>query len=93
MLAISRALMSSPKIMLLDEPTLGLAPLIVETVMETILRIRDEGMTVLLVEQNATRALEISNRGYILEAGRFIKNGPGPELARDPEIRKAYLGG
>ncbi len=93
MLAISRALMSSPKIMLLDEPTLGLAPLLVETVMETILRIRDEGMTVLLVEQNATRALEISDRGYILEAGRFLKSGPGPELAQDPEIQKAYLGG
>lgn len=93
MLAISRALMSSPKIMLLDEPTLGLAPLLVETVMETIVRIREEGMTVLLVEQNATRALEISNRGYILEAGRFLKSGPGPELAQDPEIQKAYLGG
>ncbi|MDT8284355.1 MAG: ABC transporter ATP-binding protein [Thermovirgaceae bacterium] len=93
MLAISRALMSSPKILLLDEPTLGLAPLLVETVMETILRIRDEGMTVLLVEQNATRALEISDRGYILEAGRFLKSGPGPELALDPEIQKAYLGG
>lgn len=93
MLAISRALMSSPKILLLDEPTLGLAPLLVETVMETIVRIREEGMTVLLVEQNATRALEISNRGYILEAGRFLKSGPGPELAQDPEIQKAYLGG
>ncbi|MDO9507880.1 MAG: ABC transporter ATP-binding protein [Thermovirgaceae bacterium] len=93
MLAISRALMGNPKILLLDEPTLGLAPLIVETVMETILRIRKEGMTVLLVEQNATRALEISDRGYILEAGRFLKSGPGPELARDPEIQKAYLGG
>lgn len=93
MLAISRALMSGPKILLLDEPTLGLAPLLVETVMETVIRIRNEGVTVLLVEQNATRALEISDRGYILEAGRFLKSGPGPELARDPEIRKAYLGG
>jgi branched-chain amino acid transport system ATP-binding protein len=93
MLAISRALMSSPKILLLDEPTLGLAPLLVEAVMETVIRIRDEGVTVLLVEQNATRALEISDRGYIIEAGRFMKSGPGPELAEDPEIRKAYLGG
>ena len=92
MLAISRALMSSPKVLLLDEPSLGLAPLIVETLMETILRIRSEGMTVLLVEQNATQALEISDRGYILEAGRILKSGPGPELAGDPEIRKAYLG-
>ncbi|NLB84434.1 MAG: ABC transporter ATP-binding protein [Synergistaceae bacterium] len=92
MLAISRALMSNPKVLLLDEPSLGLAPLIVETLMETILRIRGEGMTVLLVEQNATQALEISDRGYILEAGRILKSGPGPELAGDPEIRKAYLG-
>ena len=92
MLAISRALMSSPKVLLLDEPSLGLAPLIVETLMETILRIRSEGMTVLLVEQNATQALEISDRGYILEAGRILKSGPGPDLAGDPEIRKAYLG-
>ncbi len=92
MLAISRALMSSPKVLLLDEPSLGLAPLIVETLMETILRIRGEGMTVLLVEQNATQALEISDRGYILEAGRILKTGPGPDLAGDPEIRKAYLG-
>ena len=92
MLAISRALMSSPRVLLLDEPSLGLAPLIVETLMETILRIRSEGMTVLLVEQNATQALEISDRGYILEAGRILKSGPGPELADDPEIRKAYLG-
>ncbi len=93
MLAISRALMSDPRILLLDEPTLGLAPLIVETVMNTILRIREEGVTVLMVEQNATQALEISDRGYIIEAGRFIKSGPGPDLAGDPDIQKAYLGG
>ncbi|HAK41332.1 MAG TPA: ABC transporter ATP-binding protein [Synergistales bacterium] len=93
MLAISRALMSDPKILLLDEPTLGLAPLIVEAVMNTIIRIRDEGVTVLMVEQNATQALEISDRGYILEAGLFVKTGPGPDLAMDPEIRRAYLGG
>ena len=93
MLAISRALMSKPRILLLDEPSLGLAPLLVETLMETILRIRNEGMTVLLVEQNATQALEISDRGFILEAGCFQKSGPGKELAGDPEIRKAYLGG
>ena len=93
MLAISRALMSRPRVLLLDEPSLGLAPIVVEILMETILRIRGEGMTVLLVEQNATQALEISDRGYILEAGRFQKSGPGPELARDPEIIKAYQGG
>ena len=93
MLAISRALMSDPQILLLDEPTLGLAPLLVDAVMETVARIRDEGVTVLMVEQNATQALEISDRGYILEAGLFVKSGPGPDLARDPEIRRSYLGG
>jgi len=93
MLAISRALMSGPEILLLDEPTLGLAPILVEAVMETVARIRDEGVTVLMVEQNATQALEISDRGYILEAGVFVKSGPGPDLAMDPEIRRAYLGG
>ncbi|NLO56100.1 MAG: ABC transporter ATP-binding protein, partial [Thermovirga sp.] len=92
MLAISRALMSDPQILLLDEPTLGLAPLLVDAVMETVARIRDEGVTVLMVEQNATQALEISDRGYILEAGLFVKSGPGPDLARDPEIRRSYLG-
>jgi branched-chain amino acid transport system ATP-binding protein len=93
MLAISRALMSDPQILLLDEPTLGLAPLLVDAVMETVARIRDEGVTVLMVEQNATQALEISDRGYILEAGLFVKSGPGPDLAKDPEIRRSYLGG
>jgi len=89
MLAVSRALMSKPKILLLDEPSLGLAPLLVETLMATILRIRSEGMTVLLVEQNATQALEISDRGYILEGGRFRKSGTGGELAGGPGSRKA----
>lgn len=93
MLAISRALMSDPRILLLDEPSLGLAPIVVDTLMETILRIRSEGMTILLVEQNATQALEISDRGYILEVGRFLKEGPGVALAQDPEVRRAYLGG
>ena len=93
MLAISRALMSRPRLLLLDEPSLGLAPILVDALMDTILRIRSEGVTVLLVEQNAARALEIADRGYILDAGRFVKSGPGPELAEDPEIRRAYLGG
>ena len=93
MLAISRALMSRPRMLLLDEPSLGLAPILVDALMVAIQRIRSEGMTVLLVEQNAARALEIADRGYILEAGRFIKSGPGHELAEDPEVKKAYLGG
>jgi branched-chain amino acid transport system ATP-binding protein len=93
MLAISRALMSGPEMLLMDEPTLGLAPLLVETVMETVVRLRREGITVLLVEQNAARALEISDRGYIIEAGEIVRSGPGPELSNDPEIRRVYLGG
>ncbi len=93
MLAISRALMSSPRVLLLDEPSLGLAPMIVETLMETILKIRDEGMTVLLVEQNAAQALDISDRGYIMETGRIVKSGTGRELSDDPDIRRVYLGG
>ncbi|NLA91455.1 MAG: ABC transporter ATP-binding protein [Synergistaceae bacterium] len=93
MLASSRALMGRPGILLLDEPSLGLAPILVDALMETICQSRDEGVSVLLVEQNATQALEISDRGYVLEAGRFTKSGSGPELARDPDIVKAYLGG
>ena len=93
MLAISRALMSSPRVLLLDEPSLGLAPMIVETLMETILKIRDEGMTVLLVEQNAAQAIDISDRGYIMETGRIVKSGTGRELSDDPDIRRVYLGG
>ena len=93
MLAISRALMSSPRVLLLDEPSLGLAPMIVETLMETIRKIRDEGMTVLLVEQNAAQALDISDRGYIMETGRIVKSGTGRELSDDPDIRRVYLGG
>lgn len=85
--------MGRPGILLLDEPSLGLAPILVDTLMDTIRQIRDEGVSVLLVEQNATQALEISDRGYVLEAGSFIKTGEGAELAGDPDIVKAYLGG
>jgi branched-chain amino acid transport system ATP-binding protein len=93
MLAITRALMSRPKLLLLDEPSLGLAPIIVESLFEAILRVRESGVTVLLVEQNATQALAISDRGYVMETGRVIRTDSGKELSLDPEIRKAYLGG
>jgi branched-chain amino acid transport system ATP-binding protein len=92
MLAIARAMMSSPRMILFDEPSLGLAPIVVDTLMETIQRLRENGMTVLLVEQNAGRALEISDRAYVLEVGHITKEGPGKDLLDDPEVRKAYLG-
>ncbi len=92
MLAVARALMSRPSLLLLDEPSLGLAPLIVDALFDTILKIRDEGVTVLLVEQNALQALEISDRGYVLQTGEILKSAPGIELVEDPLIRKAYLG-
>ena len=92
MLAISRALMSRPSLLLLDEPSLGLAPLITESLFDTIAQIRDEGVTVLIVEQNALQALEISDRGYVLQAGSIVKSAPSAELIETPFIRKAYLG-
>jgi branched-chain amino acid transport system ATP-binding protein len=93
MLAITRALMSRPKLLLLDEPSLGLAPIIVESLFETLERVRESGVTILLVEQNAAQALAISDRGYVMETGRVTRTASGEELALDPEIRKAYLGG
>jgi branched-chain amino acid transport system ATP-binding protein len=92
MLAITRALMSRPKLLLLDEPSLGLAPIIVESLFDTIQRVRESGVTVLLVEQNAAQALAISDRGYVMETGRITRTGSGEELFHDREIRKAYLG-
>lgn len=92
MLAIARAMMSAPRMILFDEPSLGLAPIVVDTLMETIRQLRDSGMTVLLVEQNAGRALEISDRAYVLEVGHITKEGPGKDLLDDPEVRRAYLG-
>ncbi|MDR1884694.1 MAG: ABC transporter ATP-binding protein [Synergistaceae bacterium] len=93
MLAISRALMSRPSVLLLDEPSLGLAPLIVESLFDTIVKIRDEGVTVLMVEQNALQSLEISDRGYIMQTGEMIINASSQELVENPAVRKAYLGG
>jgi branched-chain amino acid transport system ATP-binding protein len=92
MLAISRGLMSGPKVLLLDEPSLGLAPKIVKSLFELFQRINQQGVTVLLVEQNARQALAIAGYGYVLEAGRIISEGTGAELLQDPVIRKAYLG-
>ena len=92
MLAIARALMSRPKLLLLDEPSMGLAPLMVERIFEVIREIAAEGVTMLLVEQNARLALEVSHRGYVLDGGLVTLSGPARDLLHDPRIREAYLG-
>ncbi len=92
MLALGRAMMSRPRLLLLDEPSMGLAPMMVAKVFETILAIAREGVTVLLVEQNAKLALEVSQRAYVMESGRITLSGPSASLLRDPAIRAAYLG-
>jgi branched-chain amino acid transport system ATP-binding protein len=93
MLAIGRALMSKPRLLLLDEPSLGLAPLIIQQIFGIIEKLRDEGVTIFLVEQNAHQALKIADRGYVLENGRIVMNGTGNALLNDDSVRKAYLGG
>lgn len=92
MLAISRALMSNPKLLLLDEPSMGLAPIVVEEIFEIIKNIRKEGTTILLVEQNANAALQIADRGYVLETGSIVLSGKADDLLHDDAVRKAYLG-
>ncbi|MEN6584799.1 MAG: ABC transporter ATP-binding protein [Sulfuricella sp.] len=92
MLAIARALMSKPKLLFLDEPSMGLAPLMVEKIFATIRAISDEGVTVLLVEQNAKLALEISHRAYVMESGTICLSGESATLLHDPQVRHAYLG-
>jgi branched-chain amino acid transport system ATP-binding protein len=92
MLAIGRALMSRPRLLLLDEPSMGLAPLMVQKIFETIQAVSKEGVTILLVEQNARLALEVSNRGYVMETGLITLSGAARELLVDPKIRTAYLG-
>jgi branched-chain amino acid transport system ATP-binding protein len=92
MLAIARALMSAPKLLLLDEPSMGLAPLMVQRIFETIKKVASEGVTVLLVEQNAKLALEISQRGYVMESGLITLSASSSALLNDPQVRQAYLG-
>ncbi|MGD2125433.1 MAG: ABC transporter ATP-binding protein [Desulfobacteraceae bacterium] len=92
MLAIGRAIMGRPKLLTLDEPSFGLAPMVVDSIFEVIQKLNDEGLTILLVEQNAVLALEFSSFAYVLEEGHVIKAGPSKEVAEDPSVVKAYLG-
>ena len=92
MLAIGRALLSRPRLLLLDEPSMGLAPLVVEKIFEVVQSVRQEGVSILLVEQNANLALEFAQRGYVMESGRIMLSGSGRELLANPAVRAAYLG-
>ena len=92
MLAIGRALMARPQLLLLDEPSLGLAPQVIELIFETIARINQEGTTILLVEQNAQLALEVSHVAYVLETGSLLLSGPAAEVLKNPKVKEAYLG-
>ncbi|MCO4633564.1 branched-chain amino acid ABC transporter, ATP-binding protein [Streptococcus infantarius subsp. infantarius] len=93
MLAMGRALMSQPKLLLLDEPSMGLAPIFIQEIFDIIQDIQKQGTTVLLIEQNANKALAIADRGYVLETGKVVLSGTGKELLESEEVRKAYLGG
>ncbi len=93
MLAMSRALMINPKLLMLDEPSMGLAPILVDQIFSIIKDLHKAGTTILLVEQNASKALEISDRAYVLETGKITLSGTGKELMQSPEVQKAYLGG
>ena len=92
MLAMGRALMAKPKLMMLDEPSLGLAPILIETIFTIVREINAQGTTVLLVEQNATKALDVAHRAYVLETGSIVQTGTGKELLASEEVQKAYLG-
>ena len=92
MLAIGRAIMSRPKILLMDEPSMGLSPLLVKEIFNIIVELNRTGMTILLVEQNAKMALSIANRAYVLETGRIVMSGDAKEMLADDKVRKAYLG-
>jgi len=93
MLAIGRGLMAQPKVLLLDEPSMGLAPILVEEIFSIIKEINAQGVAILLVDQNALMALSVANRGYVLETGRIVLEGTGQDLLQDPQVMKAYLGG
>jgi branched-chain amino acid transport system ATP-binding protein len=92
MLAIGRALMARPKLLMLDEPSLGLAPILCETIFRVLTEINEQGTPILLVEQNATKALEIAHRAYVLETGSIVQTGTGKELLSSPDVQRAYLG-
>lgn len=92
MLAMARALMSRPRVLLLDEPSMGLSPIMVDKIFEVVRDVHDQGMTVVLVEQNASRALAMADRGYVMDSGLITMSGPGQQLLDDPKVRAAYLG-
>ncbi|HPO21111.1 MAG TPA: ATP-binding cassette domain-containing protein, partial [Rubrivivax sp.] len=92
MLAMGRALMARPKVLLLDEPSMGLSPIMVDKIFEVVHDIHQRGTTVLLVEQNASRALELADRGYVMESGEVTMSGPARQLLDDPKVKAAYLG-
>jgi branched-chain amino acid transport system ATP-binding protein len=92
MLAMGRALMSRPKVLLLDEPSMGLSPIMVDKIFEVIQDVSAQGVTILLVEQNASRALQIADRGYVMESGLITLSGDAHEMLHDPKVREAYLG-
>ena len=93
MLAMGRALMSKPRLLLLDEPSMGLAPIFIQEIFNIIQEIQKQGTTVLLIEQNAKMALSVADRGYVLETGKVVLSGTGQELLESEEVKKAYLGG
>ena len=92
MLAIGRALMARPRLLLLDEPSMGLAPFLVRLILDILLHLKEQGITILLVEQNARAALQIADRGYVLENGRIVLDGAATDLLADQDVKRAYLG-
>jgi branched-chain amino acid transport system ATP-binding protein len=92
MLAIARGLMADPRVLLLDEPSMGLAPMLVQRIFDTVLEIRKQGVAILLVEQNAFQALQIADYGYVMESGELVLEGPGADLLANPQVKEAYLG-